>query len=449
MLEFEFESSMPVSAEDLYEYHARPGAFQRLLPPWERIELAHEAPPIRDHSQLQFFIKKGPFRIRWVAEHYHVIPGQGFQDHQRRGPFKTWIHQHKFIPDGPNKAVLSYLIQVDPPGSFLGRTIAKPMLKKQMYRLFHFRHRRTFHDLTRHAQVQMPRSVLIVGDYPDWCQSFAGFLTTGGHRVYRLHREQGQRFVMRPFFGGTPCHPLEQCDAILLTETPAPDRQEGSQTIAQLDFLIRALKTLGHPPEKLIRVMAKTSRRKEWQQDPQIPNSIRKATETANDAFESRLDQLLAIIPDETRVHLGAVIHPSRKALTRLLLQLETFLFLGEQAQTPEFRWISREDLLGGLLFLIDHPEIQGDVALAHSQTASRAELQRLFLRHFYWHYALGRVFQVVGWSSPGQNPALNEYLRDFPNLQHWGFQCIAEDLAMGLEMEFGIPHSKPGGQVV
>ena len=440
---------MPASAEDLFNYHARPGAFQRLLPPWERISLPSPVSPLQNHSQVTFDLRKGPLRIRWVAQNENVSPGHGFEDIQLRGPFKTWIHRHRFIGQGPEKSQLKDQIQVALPGAFLGNLMGQPMVSKQMKRLFWFRHFRTYHDLSRHAQSKTPRSVLLVGDYSDWCTPFASFMTTGGHRVFRLDREANGRIVMRPFLGGAPCHPLEQCDAIVMTERPSSDFALGESTIEKLDFLIRALKTLGRPPQKLIRIMSKESARKNWQDDPQIPPTKKQKPTEEPSPFETRLIQLQEILPLETRVYPGAMIHPNRNALTRLLLQLETFLFLRDQAQTPQFRWISREDFLGGLLFLIDHEEITGDLTLAHPAIATRAELQRLFIHHFYWHYALGRVFQVVGWATPGQNPSLNEYLRDFPDLQRWGFQCIAKDLKHAFKMEFGIPHSQPNHQMI
>ena len=36
---FKKSSEIPVSAEQLFEWHCRPGAFERLAPPWEQIEL--------------------------------------------------------------------------------------------------------------------------------------------------------------------------------------------------------------------------------------------------------------------------------------------------------------------------------------------------------------------------------------------------------------------------
>ena len=36
---FEARSQMPVSAEELFAWHAREGAFERLMPPWESAQV--------------------------------------------------------------------------------------------------------------------------------------------------------------------------------------------------------------------------------------------------------------------------------------------------------------------------------------------------------------------------------------------------------------------------
>ena len=34
---FEWRSVMPASADEVFAYHARPGAFRRLAPPWQKL----------------------------------------------------------------------------------------------------------------------------------------------------------------------------------------------------------------------------------------------------------------------------------------------------------------------------------------------------------------------------------------------------------------------------
>jgi len=36
------------------------------------------------------------FRVYWMTEITHVVPGRYFVDEQRRGPYRMWHHQHHF-----------------------------------------------------------------------------------------------------------------------------------------------------------------------------------------------------------------------------------------------------------------------------------------------------------------------------------------------------------------
>ena len=65
-----WRSLMPVPAEELYAWHARPGAFERLLPPWERITVAaREGTFGTDGHRVAFRAHSlGPFKGTWLVE---------------------------------------------------------------------------------------------------------------------------------------------------------------------------------------------------------------------------------------------------------------------------------------------------------------------------------------------------------------------------------------------
>ena len=105
MTHFVRRTSIPVSAAALYAWHARPGAFERLTPPWSSATLAFFDGIGEGQNAV---IRVGP-GVRWVAEH-HALPDSadsiegvlGFQDVQVAGPFAEWTHNHRFVPDGPH-----------------------------------------------------------------------------------------------------------------------------------------------------------------------------------------------------------------------------------------------------------------------------------------------------------------------------------------------------------
>ncbi|HEV2183409.1 MAG TPA: SRPBCC family protein [Candidatus Acidoferrales bacterium] len=136
-------SRIEAPAERVFAWHAQPGAFQRLTPPWERIEILEAAAGIRDGARGAFRVRMGPFRVRWEFEHRGYVEGCEFQDFQRSGPFRRWEHTHRFIPDGAAACWLEDSIKYDLPMGAAGNFFAGWFVKRKLQKLFAYRHRIT------------------------------------------------------------------------------------------------------------------------------------------------------------------------------------------------------------------------------------------------------------------------------------------------------------------
>jgi ligand-binding SRPBCC domain-containing protein len=101
-----FQSALSISSAELHAWHARPGAFTRLAPPWQRIEVLESARTLDPGARVRVRLRVGPFPVEWVAEHVEHVPGLRFRDVVRRGPFRRFDHAHSFLPDGEGRSVL-------------------------------------------------------------------------------------------------------------------------------------------------------------------------------------------------------------------------------------------------------------------------------------------------------------------------------------------------------
>ena len=54
---------------EVFRWHARPGALERLTAPWEAVELVERKGGIENGARVVLRMRMGPFRQRWVAEH--------------------------------------------------------------------------------------------------------------------------------------------------------------------------------------------------------------------------------------------------------------------------------------------------------------------------------------------------------------------------------------------
>jgi uncharacterized protein len=98
---FVYRSPMPVSAESVFAWHCRPGAFERLSPPWEAVKVLERTRGVEDRGRVVLAVRAGGFWRRWVAEHSDYEQGRQFCDVQTEGPFAHWRHCHRVMTDGP------------------------------------------------------------------------------------------------------------------------------------------------------------------------------------------------------------------------------------------------------------------------------------------------------------------------------------------------------------
>ncbi|MFM8641231.1 MAG: NAD-dependent epimerase/dehydratase family protein, partial [Phycisphaerales bacterium] len=182
-------SLMPVDARTLAEWHFRTGAIDRLLPPWEEVEVLQRPAAMVDGAVARFRMRKAGLWIEWVARHHDVEPGRSFSDTQERGPFRRWTHRHSFLPKDDGTSMLEDHVDYDVPGGVLGRAVAGGMVERDLARMFAWRHARTRHDLAHHARFPGERlRVAVSGTGGMVGGALLPFLSTGGHDVRRIVR---------------------------------------------------------------------------------------------------------------------------------------------------------------------------------------------------------------------------------------------------------------------
>ena len=64
---YEHTANFPFSREDVWAWHARPGAIRRIMPGWEGIRPI-EVGGIQNGAKTSFKISIGPIPQRWVAD---------------------------------------------------------------------------------------------------------------------------------------------------------------------------------------------------------------------------------------------------------------------------------------------------------------------------------------------------------------------------------------------
>jgi uncharacterized protein len=175
-----FTGTVDTPLDEVFAWHARPGAITRLTPPWLPVRVTEEAASLRDGRAVLAL----PGALRWVAQHDPAAydPPRRFADELASMPLRPalpWRHVHEFAALTPSSTEITDHVVTPLPAGFL-----RPMMG--------YRYRQLAGDLTAHRDARTfrdaPLTVAITGSSGLIGSALAAFLSSGGHRVIRLVR---------------------------------------------------------------------------------------------------------------------------------------------------------------------------------------------------------------------------------------------------------------------
>lgn len=260
--------ALPVPAEFAFDWHRKPGAFERLSPPWQTVEILDRGEGVAEGSRVTVALRLGPLSKRWIAEHRGIVPGREFRDVQISGPFGSWEHVHRLEPDGAERCVLEDRIDYAAPFGEYGAKLGGALIRKELERLFDYRHDVTAHDIAWHWEHRglKPMNILISGSTGLVGTALIPLLTTGGHEVVRLVRSKSkspskEMVHWDPDANYIDAAGLERLDAVVHLAgesvadgrwTPAKKGRIRDSRIKGTRLLCETLAHLANPPKTLI-----------------------------------------------------------------------------------------------------------------------------------------------------------------------------------------------------
>lgn len=356
--------------------------------------------PIQEGSRTVLSLKVGPMRIRWIAVHEGVTLGERFVDRSIQGPFSHWVHEHSFLEHGPEQSILRDRVEYALPFSplsdvFLGG-ILDGKIRRDLSKMFAFRHRRTRDDLVRHAQfAQHPRrTVAVTGATGAVGRALCAFLSTGGHRVLRLVRGSstlGQNDIRWNPSGNWDASKLEGIDAVvhLAGENIAQGRWTAarkkviweSRTLGTKN-LSEAIARLVRPPSVMICASAVGyyGNRQEPLVDESAPPGEGFLADVTR-AWEAALKPLETRGIRTVRMRIGIVV----SARTGVVGALRLPFLLGAGGRVGSGRqgmsWIHLDDLVAAIHFAIEEETLSGAVNAVAPRPVSQREFAKALAR--------------------------------------------------------------------
>ncbi|MGH3437290.1 MAG: TIGR01777 family oxidoreductase [Sciscionella sp.] len=196
----EYSSVIDASVEEVFAWHARPGAISRLTPPWQPVRVVAEAESLRDGRA----VLRLPGGLRWIAAHRPegYDPPRRFVDELANPPLSavvSWRHSHRFAADSPTTTRVT-------------DTVDSPIPRALLWAMFTYRHTQLAADLATHARARAwraePRTVAVTGSSGLVGTAVCALLSSGGHRVIRLVRRPARHAGERRWNPDAPADDL-------------------------------------------------------------------------------------------------------------------------------------------------------------------------------------------------------------------------------------------------
>lgn len=130
------------SAEDLFGFHIDTNNLLLITPPWISVKIESIETPFAQNSKISLLIGRYGVETRWVMEIEKMDFARNVTDKMLSGPFPYFRHERIFeeLPNG--QTLMNETIDITPPFGILGELFF-PLIKKDMDKMFEFRHRAT------------------------------------------------------------------------------------------------------------------------------------------------------------------------------------------------------------------------------------------------------------------------------------------------------------------
>ena len=401
---FTKRTKIDAPAADVFAWLNRPGAFERLLPPWESVTtLSRSGTAPQPGSRTEFTIRTGPFRRRWVAEHTAYEPGRMFRDEQISGPFARWVHTHTVEPADSSSCFLNDQIEYALP---FGAGLGAGFVRRKLERGFAYRHVIPAQDVAAHLRwSRTPRRILVSGATGMVGSALIAYLSTGGHSVTRLVR--AGRDGSPPPGLSTPSiswdpdgagfssgSALEPFDAVvhLAGESIAAGRWTAAKKARIRDSRVRSTQTLAEAMARMIKpprtlVVASAIGYYGDRGDENLIESSPRGTGFLPDvcsAWEAATAPARAAAVRVVNLRIGVVLSPAGGALAQMLppFRMGAGGIIGDGGQWMS--WIALDDLLDVILHAIADESLSGPVNAVAPHPVTNEE----------WTHLLGRVLR-------------------------------------------------------
>jgi uncharacterized protein (TIGR01777 family) len=448
---FEFTSEMDVPSEDVFRWHERPGALQRLIPPWEKVTVIANEGGLKDDARVEIENRFGLLSMRWKLRHLNYRFGRQFSDELLKGPFSRWHHDHLFRDGEAGRSQLTERIDWRLPLEGLLGPLLRPYVDRELARLFTYRHEVTRRDTGTLVAKDKVMKVLITGASGVIGSALAPLLSTAGHQVVGLGRGSSGP-VWDPVTGAIDTESYRGVDAIVhlagenLASRRWSDVQKETLRASRVDNTQRLCQWIAaqkHKPSVFVSGSAigvYGDRGDEWMDESSQPGTgfLADVCREWEKATSPLADSGVRVVHLRTAVALTPKGAPLAKLLPPFKMGMGGPIGDGNQYMS----WIDMEDHIRAVRFVMENDQVAGPVNLSSPNPTTNAEFTRVLAKvlkrpafarvpAFAARAAFGEMADAVLLSSTRVRPT---------RLSELGFEFLYPDLEGSLRHLLGRP---------
>ncbi|MDH3216042.1 MAG: SRPBCC family protein [Candidatus Krumholzibacteria bacterium] len=128
---FKKELWLPRQVDQVFPFFADARNLERITPPWLQFSVLDRGPiHMASGTRINYQLRMRGIPIRWQSEITIWEPPVRFVDQQRRGPYRLWIHEHRFVEKNGGTMAFDEVKYAVPGGSVVNRLFVSRDVEK-------------------------------------------------------------------------------------------------------------------------------------------------------------------------------------------------------------------------------------------------------------------------------------------------------------------------------